>query len=80
LAVAKPSDEERRALNLLARHPDGCAETVLLAHGFSYDQLADLVFARLATMQPTVTPVGGRIATTAKNPAGDMTKPAVSAS
>jgi hypothetical protein len=54
---------ERRAaaaLRLLARHPDGCAEAVLLAHGFSYDQLGDLVFDRRAMMQPTVTYVGGR--------------------
>jgi hypothetical protein len=33
---------------------------VLLAHGFSYDQLGDLVFDRLAMMLPTVTPVAGR--------------------
>jgi hypothetical protein len=54
------TDQQRRALRILARHPDGCAETVLLAHGFSYDQLGDLVFDRLATMLPTVTRVAGR--------------------
>jgi hypothetical protein len=58
--MAKLTDEQRRALRALARHPAGCAEVVLLADGFSYDQLGDLVFDRLATMQPTVTQVGGR--------------------
>jgi hypothetical protein len=41
------------ALQLLARHPGGCAETVLL-------QLGVLVFNGLATMQPSVTHDGGR--------------------
>jgi hypothetical protein len=54
------TDEQRRALRILARHPDGCAEAVLLAHGFSYDLLGDLVFDRLATLLPTVSRVAGR--------------------
>jgi hypothetical protein len=54
------SDEQRRALNVLAHHSDGCAEAVLLADGFSYDQLGDLVFDGLARMQPSVTHVDGR--------------------
>jgi hypothetical protein len=58
--MAKLSEEQRRALRLLARHSEGCSETVLLAHGFSYDQLGDLAFDRLIEMQPTVTHVGGR--------------------
>jgi hypothetical protein len=58
--MAKLTDEQRRALRLLGRHPTGCAEAMLLAHGFSYDQLGALVFAGLATMQPSITQVGGR--------------------
>jgi hypothetical protein len=40
--VAKLNDDQRRALKTLAR-PDGCAEAMLLADGFSIDQLAGLV-------------------------------------
>jgi hypothetical protein len=58
--MAKLRDEQRRALRLLARHPTGCAESIMLAHGFSYDQLGALVFDRLATMQPSVTTDGGK--------------------
>jgi hypothetical protein len=54
------TDEQRRALRTLARHPQGCAETVLLEQGFTYDQLGALVFDRLAIMQPSVTYSGGR--------------------
>jgi hypothetical protein len=34
------SDEERRTLNFLARHPDGCDEAVLLTDGFTVRQLS----------------------------------------
>jgi hypothetical protein len=54
------TDGQRHALQLLAGHPSGCAETVLLERGFSYDQLGLLVFDGLATMQPSVTDDGGR--------------------
>jgi hypothetical protein len=37
--VPKLNDDQRRALNALA-HQDGCAEAMLLADGFSIDQLA----------------------------------------
>ena len=47
----KLNDEQRRALQLLARHLDGCAEAVLLELGFSYDQLGEFVFNGFATMQ-----------------------------
>jgi hypothetical protein len=33
---------------------------MMLAHGFSYDQLGALVFAGLTTMQPSITQIGGR--------------------
>jgi cytochrome P450 len=39
--MAKLTDEQRRALQVLAHHPAGCAEAVLLADGFSHDQLND---------------------------------------
>jgi hypothetical protein len=58
--MAKLSDEERRALRLLARHTDGCAEAVLLADGFHVGQLAVLVVEGFAKMQRTAANVGGR--------------------
>jgi hypothetical protein len=58
--MAKLSDEQRRVLRLLTRHPHGCAEAVLLEQGFSYDQLGVLVFDGLATMQPSVAHNDGR--------------------
>jgi hypothetical protein len=32
--MAKLSDEQRRALKLLASSPNGCTEALMLAHGF----------------------------------------------
>jgi hypothetical protein len=58
--MAKPSDEERRALHLLAGHSDGCDEAVLLADGVSVGQLAGLVIDGLATMRATHIPLDGR--------------------
>jgi hypothetical protein len=63
--MTKLSDELRRALEVLARHPGGCAEVVLLADGFHVGQLAVLVFDGLAEMQRTVTDIGGRQRTVA---------------
>ena len=40
----------RRALELLARSPDGCAEAMLVALGFKHDNLAALVRGALATV------------------------------
>jgi hypothetical protein len=54
------TDEQLHALQLLAGYPSGCAETVLLELGFSYDQLGVLAFNGLATMQPSVTHDGDR--------------------
>jgi hypothetical protein len=47
--MASLSDEERRALNLLAGHPDGCDEAVLLADSVTVGQLAGLVIDGYAT-------------------------------
>jgi hypothetical protein len=38
--MADLTDEQRRALRIVARHLDGCAEEVLLAEGFSVGQVA----------------------------------------
>ena len=43
--------ERVRALGLLARHPDGCAETLMLARGFTVAFLAGLVRDRFATVE-----------------------------
>jgi hypothetical protein len=59
------TDEQRRALTVLARHPDGCAEAVLLADGLHAGLLTVLVFDELAEMQRTVTDIGGRQRTVA---------------
>jgi hypothetical protein len=45
--MAKMTHEQRRALRILARHLDGCAEEVLLAEGFSVGQLAELALEGL---------------------------------
>jgi hypothetical protein len=58
--MTKLNDERRRALKVLARHPDGCAEAVLLVDGFHVGQLAVLVFDGLAEMQRIVTEIGDR--------------------
>ena len=43
--------ERVRALRLLARYPDGCAETLMLAQGFTVALLAGLVRDRFATAE-----------------------------
>jgi hypothetical protein len=60
MTLAKLNDEQRRAPELLARHPVGCAEVALLAEGFSVGQLATLAMDGFAKRQPIVTNVGGR--------------------
>jgi hypothetical protein len=60
LQMAKLTDEHRRALQVLAREPVGCAEVALLAEGFSVGQLATLAMDGFAKRQPIVTNVGGR--------------------
>jgi hypothetical protein len=60
--VAKLNDDQRRALKTLAR-PDGCAEAMLLADGFSIDQLAGLVVGGYAVMQQRRVDISGRMRT-----------------
>ena len=47
--MANLNDEERRALDALAHHPEGCDEAALLSDGFTIRQLADLVIDGFAT-------------------------------
>jgi hypothetical protein len=58
--MANLSDEERRALNLLAGHSDGCDEALLLAEEITVGQLAGLVIDGFATMRATLIPLNGR--------------------
>jgi hypothetical protein len=44
-----PPATRRRALELLASCPDGCTEAIMLTHGFSVEQMVDLVRAGLAS-------------------------------
>jgi hypothetical protein len=46
--MAKLTDEELRALLFLARHPNGCTEALLMAHGFPCQMLEELVTTGLA--------------------------------
>jgi hypothetical protein len=57
-AMADLTDEQLRALRLLARY-SRCPGTVLLEQGFSYDQLSDLVVDGLAKLEPSITREGG---------------------
>lgn len=59
------NDEQRRALSVLARHPNGCAEDLLFGAGFSVGQLTALVMDGLARMEHTVIPGGSRETVTA---------------
>jgi hypothetical protein len=58
--MTKLNDERRRALKVLARHPDGCAEALLLADGLHAGLLTVLVVDGLAAMQRIVTEIGDR--------------------
>jgi hypothetical protein len=51
MEFAKLSDEQRRALRFLMRHPHGCTEELLLEQGFTVVQLGELVFAGLAKIR-----------------------------
>ena len=51
--------DRRRALELLASCRDGCTEAIMLAHGFTVEQILELVRAGLATAQPERMRAGG---------------------
>jgi hypothetical protein len=54
------NSERRRALQLLARSPMGCTETLVLAHGFSAERLRRLLLDGLAIAQPSTMLAGQR--------------------
>jgi hypothetical protein len=58
--MIKLNDEERRALDELARHPDGCAEAVLVADGSTIRQLSGLVIDGYAGLLRKRVQVDGR--------------------
>ena len=47
----KPHRRRRRALELLASCADGCAEAILVAHGFTVEQMVELIRIGHATAQ-----------------------------
>jgi hypothetical protein len=44
-----PPATRRRALELLAASSDGCTEAIMIAHGFTVEQMVELVRAGLAS-------------------------------
>jgi hypothetical protein len=52
--------EKRRALQLLARSPTGCTETLMLAHGFSAEVLGQLAIDGFASVEHGVMIAGQR--------------------
>jgi hypothetical protein len=58
--MSKLSDEQRRALQLLARSPNGCTEALMMAHGFEGAMLGKLVVDGLALATPHHTQAGHR--------------------
>jgi hypothetical protein len=60
LTRARGTDQQQRALRLLARHPDGCTEALMLAHRFTIDTLALLAVDGLLTIDTHQEHVRGR--------------------
>jgi hypothetical protein len=54
------TDEQRRALQLLARSPNGCTEALMMAHGFESAMLGKLVLDGLAVAVDHSTMAGRR--------------------
>ena len=57
--MSTPSDR-RRALRVLAGSPNGVTESMLLAHGFTSQLIAELLGAGLAIASTESVGVGGR--------------------
>ena len=55
-----PKPDRRRTLELLAASRDGCAQAILIAHGFSIEQMVELVRDGLATAHRQRVIVGKR--------------------
>jgi hypothetical protein len=45
---------------LLAASPDGCTEAIMIAHGFTVEQMVELIRAGLATAKPGRVMAGAR--------------------
>jgi len=58
--MADLTDEQRRALRLLARSPNGCTEAIMLAHGLQSAMLGKLTVDGLAKVEAHDTKVAGR--------------------
>jgi hypothetical protein len=54
------TDEQRRALQLLARSPNGCTEALLMAHGFELAMLGKLLVDGHALATPHETRAGSK--------------------
>jgi hypothetical protein len=54
------SDEQPRALQLLARSPNGCTEALMMAHGFELAFLGKLILDGFAMAAPHETRAGSR--------------------
>jgi hypothetical protein len=63
--MASLNDKHQRALGILARSPNGCAEADMLAYGFKCALLADLVQNGLVTANPQDTREGRHSVTVA---------------
>jgi hypothetical protein len=63
--MAELGHEQRRALQLLARSPNGCAQLALRGYGFKRSLLAALVEGGLATDEPQDTRAGRQSVTVA---------------
>jgi hypothetical protein len=51
--LRRPKPDRQRALQLLAACPqEGCTQAILVAHGFTVEQMVELVRAGLATATP----------------------------
>ena len=48
-----PKPDRRRALELLAASRDGCAEAIMLAHGFTVELMVDLCSVEVVRMKIT---------------------------
>jgi hypothetical protein len=55
-----PTPDRRRALELLASCRDDCTEAIILAHGFTVEQMVELVRAGLATAKAERMVAGGK--------------------
>jgi hypothetical protein len=56
--LAKLTDEQRRALRVLASHPHGCPEDAMLEQGFTVVQLGQLGYDGLAKLRAAGRPGG----------------------